>query len=259
MELHDLGEVIHEVGKAVVAGVQMIFVFHVFLLQLFVQGSGAFFKAVVVIAAAIEVNGHPPQCALIPVCQNERTIVLPMSHIDWGSEDRRQQLSERGAGAGRGVEFSRRFGDQSRTLRANCRKHFGMSEGNPQRTISAHGDAADRSVTTPLADTVFTFDQRDEFLQEEVAVANRTVGRIDVEGSPAFRRNDEKLPYLVLAAEIVKQRPAAAVKESALVVAQAVQEVEHWIASDRMRGCAGVIAGRKVNAVVDLMFQDRAV
>ena len=111
----------------------------------------------------------------------------------------------------------------------------------------------------PLADAVFGFDQRDEFLQEKIAVAHRAVGRIDVESSPAFRCGDEEFSYLVLLPEIVEQSPSAAVEESLLVVAQAMQEVKHGIALRRTPGCAGIVAGRKVNAIVDLVFQNPAV
>jgi len=36
MKLHNFSEVIQEVGEAVVAGIRMVFMFYLFLLQLFV-------------------------------------------------------------------------------------------------------------------------------------------------------------------------------------------------------------------------------
>lgn len=60
-------------------------------------------------------------------------------------------------------------------------------------------------------------------------------------------------------AEIVEHRPAAAVEERFLVVAQAVQEIEYWIVLGRVLLCAGVVAGWKVDAVMDCILENPAV
>ena len=60
MELHDLGEVLQEIGEAVVAWVRMIFVLYLFLLQLFVERGCTFFESVVVILTAVEIDSRPP-------------------------------------------------------------------------------------------------------------------------------------------------------------------------------------------------------
>ena len=114
------------------------------------QGGCAFFESVVVILTAVEIDGHTPQGGLIPVRQNERTILVPVCDIDRAAEDRRQQLSHRSAGFSRGVEFLRRFRYQCRTLRADCREQFRMREGKTQRSITTHGDAADRAIPSTL-------------------------------------------------------------------------------------------------------------
>ena len=57
VELHDLGEVGHKIGETVVARIQMIFVLHMFVLQLLVKRGGALFKTVIIILPAIEING----------------------------------------------------------------------------------------------------------------------------------------------------------------------------------------------------------
>jgi hypothetical protein len=67
MELHDLGEVIQEIGQAVVAGVWMIFVLYLFFLQLFVERGCTFFESVVVILTAVEIYTHTPQGGLVSV------------------------------------------------------------------------------------------------------------------------------------------------------------------------------------------------
>src|SRR5580704_5728662 len=141
---------------------------------------------------------------------------------------------------------------------------YRISKGRSNRAISGismggYGNAADGPITSALADAVSGFDQWDELLQKEVAVAHRAIGRIDVETSSAFRSDDEKFSHLVLPAEIVKQRPSSTVEEGSLVVAQAVQKIQHGIALRRMAGSARIIASGKVNAIVDLMFQDPAV
>src|SRR5712692_3749450 len=134
-----------------------------------------------------------------------------------------------------------------------------MRESKPQRAVASHGDAADGATASPSVDTVFGFDERDELLQKKIAVAGCAVGGIDVEGASAFRSDNQKLSYLVLLPKIIKQRPSAAVKQRALIVAEAVQEIEDWVCLGRMLGCTGVVAGGKVDAVVDRMFQDPAV
>src|SRR5580700_1419433 len=133
-----------------------------------------------------------------------------------------------------------------------------MSEGEPQRTIATHGDAADRPIVPALADPIFRFDERDEFVQEEITVAHRPISRINVERSPAFGRDDEKFSHLVLAAKIVEHRPSPAVKKSALVITEAVQKIQYGICLRGMLSSTGVVAGGKVDAVVNRMLQNLA-
>src|ERR1039458_1220801 len=134
-----------------------------------------------------------------------------------------------------------------------------MSKSETQRTITTHGDAADRSIISAFADPVFRFDQRDEFLQEEITVAHRAVGGIDVERLPAFRGNNEEFSHLVLPAKIFEERPSAAVKEGSFVVAEAVEKVQHGICLRRMLVRASIVAGGKVDAVVNRVLQNLAV
>ncbi len=118
---------------------------------------------------------------------------------------------------------------------------------------------ADRPTIPAFADAVFRFDHRDEFLQKEIAVAHRAVGGIDVESSSAFRRDDKKFSHLVLPAKIVEQRPSATVEEGSLVVAEAVKKIQHGIFLCGVLACARLVAGRKVDAVVNRMFQNAAI
>src|SRR5580658_3580745 len=117
-----------------------------------------------------------------------------------------------------------------------------MGESEAQRSVAAHGNSADGAACAAGSYPVLAFDVRQKLLQEKVAVAYRTVGRVDVETAPALRRDDEKVAHLVLFAEVVEQGPAAAVEERLLVVAQAVQEVQHRIALNRTLRRARIVA-----------------
>ena len=50
-----------KIGQAVIAGVGVILVLHAFFLQFVVQRSRAFFEAVVIILATVEIDGELPQ------------------------------------------------------------------------------------------------------------------------------------------------------------------------------------------------------
>ena len=134
-----------------------------------------------------------------------------------------------------------------------------MAEGEAQRTVSAHGDSSDRSIAAALADAVFLFDERDKFLQKKIAVANGAVGGVDVKTPPAFRSDDEKITDLLLLAKVVEHCPCAAVEKRLLVIAQAVEKIEDRIVSWRALFCAGVVASRKVDTVVDWVLENSAV
>src|SRR5208282_1233988 len=134
-----------------------------------------------------------------------------------------------------------------------------MAEGEAKRTIAAHGDAADRSIPAAAADAVFALNRGDELLQKEIAVANRTIGGVDVETSSAFWSNDEKIANLMFLPEIIQQRPSSAVEEGLLVVAEPVKKIEDWVALRGSFLSARIIAGRQVNAVMDRILENLAV
>src|ERR1700688_1331066 len=134
-----------------------------------------------------------------------------------------------------------------------------MKESETQRAVTAHRDAADRPIISALLDAVFVLDEGDEFLQEEIAVAHGTVGRIDIERLSTLGSDDEKFSNFALLPEIVEQSPSARVKKSSLVVAEAVQKIKHRVGLGWMLRSAGFIAGGQVNAVMNRMFQNSAV
>jgi hypothetical protein len=96
-------------------------------------------------------------------------------------------------------------------------------------------------------------------LQKEITVAHRTVSRINVERSSAFGRDDEKFSHLVLAAKIVEHRPSPAIEKCSLVIAETVQKIQHGICLRGMLSRTGIVAGGKVDAVVNRMLQNLAV
>src|ERR1700684_792509 len=134
-----------------------------------------------------------------------------------------------------------------------------MAKGEAQRTVSTHRDSGDCSIAAAFADAVLLFDEGDELLQKQIAVANGAVGGVDVETLSAFGSHDEKIAQLMVLAEIVEHRPATAVEKRFLVVAQTVQEVKHRVVLRRIFLCAGVVAGGKVDAIVDWVLENPAV
>ena len=259
VKFHRLGEVGQKISEAVVAGVRMVLVFHAQLLQFVVQGGSSFFETVVVILTAIEIDSELFQGGCILAGEKKWIVGVPVRNVDRISEDIRQHFSQGRAGAGGEIKLPGRLGDQCGALRADSGKHFGMAKGETQRTVSAHGNSSDGSMAAAFTDAVFLFDKWDELLQEKIAVANGTVGGVDVKTSSAFRSYDKKIAELMLLAEVVEHRPSTAVEKRFLVIAQAVEKIEHRIVLWRVLFCAGVVAGRKVDAVMDWVLEDSAV
>src|SRR5580704_2063009 len=131
-----------------------------------------------------------------------------------------------------------------------------MSERQPQGSVTAHRNSADRASLTTRANSVLAVDVRHELLQKKIAVAHRTVGGVDVKTPPALRRGDEEIAHLMLIAQIVQKCPAAAVEQRLFVVAEAVKKIQDRITPRRILGCARVVARGQVNAIVNASLQD---
>ncbi len=134
-----------------------------------------------------------------------------------------------------------------------------MGKSEAQGTVASHGNPADGSACAARTKAVFALDVGQEFLEKEVAVADGGVGGVDVEAAPSFGRDNQEVAHLVLVAQIVEQCPAARVEEGLLVVAKAVQKIQHWISLGRMGRRARVITGGQVDTVVDDLFENTAV
>ena len=63
----------------------------------------------------------------------------------------------------------------------------------------------------------------------------------------------------MLAAQIIEQGPAATVEEGPLIVAQAVQKIEHRIVLGGLLRRTRIVGCGQVHAVMDHLFEDVAI
>src|ERR1039458_2824929 len=134
-----------------------------------------------------------------------------------------------------------------------------MRERETQGSVAAHGDPADGAAGAAGKNPVLAFDLRDEFLQEEVVIAHKAIGGVDVKAAAALRSDDQKVTHLVLVAQILEQGPAAAVEKRLFVVSQTAKKIEYRITLRGLLGGACIVARGQVDAKVDHLFQDVAV
>ena len=86
MEFHYLSEVRQKIGQTVVSRIGMILVLHALFQQLLMKISRAHFEPVVVSLAAIEIDGKLAEASVL-LCQNERTVLVPVARINRISKD----------------------------------------------------------------------------------------------------------------------------------------------------------------------------
>src|SRR5712692_6004034 len=77
MEFHGLTDVRQEVSQAVITGIKVILVLNALGQKLLVQGLSALFKTVVILLAAVEIDGQLPQPSFIFLRQNKRAVFFP--------------------------------------------------------------------------------------------------------------------------------------------------------------------------------------
>src|SRR6266853_4921211 len=128
VELHDLAEMRQKVGQAVVAGIGMILVRNIFLLQFEVQGGSAFLEAIVIVLAAVEVDSQLSQPRRILLRQDKGTIVVPMRRVNRVPEDFRQHSTQGSTRVRRSIEFLWGLRNQRGALCTGCREYFRMRE-----------------------------------------------------------------------------------------------------------------------------------
>ena len=152
--------------------------------------------------AAVDVNRLAPDLRLVLASQLEGIVLVPMRNIDWITEDRTQELGQRPGIAHVSVEFTRRFRNQRRTLRAYRTKKFGMRKCEPESSISAHGKSGDASRPAFADHAIVTLDVWQKLVDKKVAVAIASVGRVDKKTATSFRRNHKEIANLVIAPQV---------------------------------------------------------
>ena len=157
----------------------------------------------------------------------------------------------------------RRVGEQRGTLHAYRAEQRGIGKGKAQRAIASHGHSGDAAVAAARAHAILALDERHEFLEEEIAVADFGFicvplgNRVDVKAAPALRGDDKEIANLVLLAQVLDQLPGAGVNEGLLVVAESMQKIEHGIlfAGVEVVGCGqqhAIVNGLAQNAALDV-------
>src|ERR1700730_18563930 len=122
-----------------------------------------------------------------------------------------------------------------------------MGETNSQCAVASHGKSADSSRLSPCADTISAFNERHELAEKEIAVEGLAVAGIDVERIPSVRRDEQKIPDLVVPAQILQFRPLAGHSRRLFVSSQTVQKVQNRITLC-LRSRSGIIR-RQENTV----------
>src|SRR4051794_16785719 len=147
-------------------------------------------------------------------------------------------------------------------MSADGSEEFRMSESEAKRPVSTHRHAVDPPILARVLDAIFALDERDEFLKEEVAIADFPVCGIHVEAGAASRSRDDKFSDFSLPPKIFDQAPRATIDQSLFVVTAAVKVIEHrktvrlrFLARLRSRV---IKAGRKQGAVCDRALEDFA-
>lgn len=128
---------------------------------------------------------------------------------------------------------------------ADGREQFGMTEGEMQGAVAAHGNARDRAIGAAWARSITAFDEREEFAQKEVLVTEFAVARVDVKAGCARGSGNEEFLEAAFFAEILDEVPAAGVEERLLVVAEAVEEIENR----EVARFVGIKAGRQKDTI----------
>src|ERR1700756_5264720 len=102
-----------------VARVKMILVFDACSHQFVVELSRSFFKTVVIVLAAVEIDGEPAQVGRILLRQKKWTVCAPVSSIDRGPKNRAQHTSQRRARLFGGIQLLWRLSDKRSALSAD--------------------------------------------------------------------------------------------------------------------------------------------
>ena len=92
MKLHDFTEVCQKILRAVIAGIEMIFVLDAFSLKLPMEFLSSLIKSEFILTAAVEIDGQPGSLYLcpVPLRKYKRTVLVPVMDVN-GTAKRRSQ------------------------------------------------------------------------------------------------------------------------------------------------------------------------
>src|SRR5260370_37927727 len=125
--------------------------------------------------------------------ESEWAVAVPDGRAWRHAEDAGEEAGTAGSGdAAIAEEKDGQFFDESRAVGADGREQFGMSEGEMEGAVAAHGNAGNRAIGAAGTDAVAAFDERKKFLQGEGLAAHFAVAGMDVEASRARGSGDEE-------------------------------------------------------------------
>src|SRR4029077_5376280 len=157
MELQRGGQMLCDVAPVVSPGVEVELMRDFSRVEKLVKCLRARVEAELIFRSAIEANLQSCRTRALPH-QCERAVALPERGVKW--------CTERSAQAWRQLAFLRagnlprgKFFDQRRAVRAAGREHLGVTQGHPQRSISAHGYPTDAAVLPPCLHAVVAIDK----------------------------------------------------------------------------------------------------
>src|ERR1700677_4016977 len=111
VKLHNLFKVREKIGQAVVAGIGMVHMLDSCFFQLRMQRGCALFEAVVIVLAAVEINGDLMQASRVVPGKKKWVVFVPMLTVNRISENGCQYLAQLRSRLHRDVEFVWRIGD----------------------------------------------------------------------------------------------------------------------------------------------------
>ncbi len=233
-----------EVGPIVAARIEVEFVRNFAGGKNFVESNRAGVESEIVFGTAVEIDTQARKRSAAG--ESEWAVAVPKGRVWRQAEDAAEDAGTAGSGdAAIAGKKDGQFFDESRAVGADGREQFGMSEGEMEGAVAAHGNAGNRAIGAAGTEAVAAFDERKKFLQEEGLVADFAVAGIDVEASPARGSGDEEFLEAAFFAEILDEVPAAGVEKCLLVVAESVEEIENGEAARFV----GVKAGWQKNAI----------
>src|SRR5260370_3058582 len=166
----------------------------------FVESNSAGVESEIVFGTAVEIDTQARKRS--GAGESEWDVAVREGRVWRHAEDAAEEAGRAGSGdAAIAEEKDGQFFDESRAVGADGREQFGMSEGEMEGAVAAHGNAGNRAIGAAGTDAGAAFDERKKFLQEEGFVANFAVAGVDVEARPASGSGDKDFPQAAFFAE----------------------------------------------------------